>query len=212
MSISLYLTSELLNLKLTPTYIYILRQTLDYTGVYIYMKNILYAQIGNAVQHGIFNAISQKMSLKDSICDAQYMFKYNLAKKTKAEILNNLFFQIESMIKRGYYEFVNFGKIKSYQKINLNKKNGKITRLDFEFSPKKNQKIGTIVELKCTWNDPRKISKKIIKQMQNYKKNTTKNCMICFLKVNISPSKTFINCFPYWYLVKTPKKKTKKAA
>ena len=75
------------------------------------MKNILYAQIGNAVQHGIFNAISQKMSLKDSICDAQYMFKYTLAKKTKTEILNNLFFQIESMIKRGYYEFVNFGKM-----------------------------------------------------------------------------------------------------
>ena len=51
--------------------------------------------------------------------------------------------------------------IKSYQKINLNKKNGKITRLDFEFSPKENQKIGTIVELKCTWNDPRKVSKKL---------------------------------------------------
>ena len=55
---------------------------------------------------------------------------------------------------------------------------------------------GTIVELKCTWNDPKKVSKKIIKQMQNYKKNTTKTCMICFLKVNLSPSKTFINCFP----------------
>ena len=46
------------------------------------MKNILYAQVGNAVQHGIFNALSKKMSLKDAIRDAQYMFKYTLAKKT----------------------------------------------------------------------------------------------------------------------------------
>ena len=84
--------------------------------------------------------------------------------------------------------------------------------MDFEFAPKKKQQNGTIVELKCTWNDPKKVSKKIIKQMQNYKKNTTKTCMICFLKVNLSPSKTFINCFPHWYLVKIPKKKAKKAA
>ena len=174
------------------------------------MKNILYAQVGNAVQHGIFNALSKKMSLKDAIRDAQYMFKYTLAKKTKDKILYNLFFQIESLIKRGYFEFINVGKINSYQKININKKNGKIGRFDFEFAPKKNQKIGTVVELKCTWNDPRNVSKKIIKQMQNYKKNTTKKCMICFLKVNLSPSKTFINCFPYWYSVNMPKKRVKK--
>ena len=176
------------------------------------MKNILYAQVGNAVQHGIFNALSKKMNLKDAIRDAQYMFKYTLAKKTKDKILDNLFFQIESLIKRGYFEFVNIGKIQSYQKIKVSKKNGKIGRLDFEFAPKKKQQNGTIVELKCTWNDPKKVSKKIIKQMQNYKKNTTKTCMICFLKVNLSPSKTFINCFPHWYLVKIPKKKAKKAA
>ena len=176
------------------------------------MKNILYAQVGNAVQYGIYNALSNKLSLKDAIRDAQYMFKYTLAKKTKDKILNNLFFQIESLIKRGYFEFINIGKIKSYQKINIDKKNGKIGRIDFEFSPRRNQNLGTIVELKCTWNDPKKISKKIITQMQNYKKNTTKNCMICFLKVNLSPSKTFINCFPYWYLVKIPKKKASQAA
>ena len=59
------------------------------------MKNILYAQVGNAVQYGIYNALSNKLSLKDAILDAQYMFKYTLAKKTKDKIFNFLFFQID---------------------------------------------------------------------------------------------------------------------
>ena len=47
------------------------------------MNNILYAQIGNAVQLGIFNALTLKMNLKDSIKDAQYMFKYSSKKSGK---------------------------------------------------------------------------------------------------------------------------------
>ena len=64
------------------------------------MKNILYAQVGNAVQQGIYNALSKKMSLKDAIRDAQYMFKYTLAKKTKDKILDNLFLKIVSSQKK----------------------------------------------------------------------------------------------------------------
>ena len=175
------------------------------------MNNILYAQIGNAVQLGIFNALTLRMSLKDSIKDAQYMFKYS-SKKSGKKNIEQIFFQIESLIKKGFYEFSNLGKIKTYQKIHTNKKTGKVSRYDFEFCGNKKNKFGLIVELKCTWKNPDRISQKIIRQMLKYKKNTLKKCMICFLKVNLSPSKSYVNTVPYWYFINNPKKEAKRAA
>mgnify|MGYP005993473243 CR=1 FL=1 len=55
------------------------------------MNNILYAQIGNAVQLGIYNALTLKMNLKDSIKDAQYMFKYSAKRCGKKKYRTNIF-------------------------------------------------------------------------------------------------------------------------
>ena len=44
------------------------------------MNKIIYPQIGNAAQHGIFLALAKEKNLKDSITEAQLMFKYSTKK------------------------------------------------------------------------------------------------------------------------------------
>ena len=67
------------------------------------MNKLLHAQIGNVVQNGIYNALNGNLSLKEAIIDAKYSFKY-LFKKLNNHKRKSYFFQIESLIKRGYFE------------------------------------------------------------------------------------------------------------
>ena len=52
----------------------------DLSGVYMNMNKIIYPQIGNAAQRGIFLALAKEKNLKDSIAEAQLMFKYSTKK------------------------------------------------------------------------------------------------------------------------------------
>ena len=123
----------------------------DLSGVYMNMNKIIYPQIGNAAQRGIFLALAKEKNLKDSITEAQLMFKYS-TKKIRSKELINCSKQLESIIKRGYFEFSKLGQIVNYQKtkkinnfklnfINnnkwsvINKKNKIHIIFDFEFIP-----------------------------------------------------------------------------
>ena len=86
-----------------------------FCGVYMNMNKIIYPQIGNAAQRGIFLALAKEKNLKDSITEAQLMFKYS-TKKIRSKELINCSKQLESIIKRGYFEFSKLGQIVNYQK------------------------------------------------------------------------------------------------
>ena len=167
------------------------------------MNNLLYAQIGNVVQNGIFNILNGNLSLKEAVLDAKYSFKY-LFKKLNKEKRRRYFSQIESLIKRGYFELSNLGQITNYQRVHKSKKS--TSRYDFEFSKDKLKKKGLIVELKCVWNKPNPFNKKILKQVLKYKKSSTKDCMLCFLNVITDSKGRFVNAYSYWFLINLPKK------
>ena len=181
------------------------------------MNNIIYPQIGNAAQHGIFLALSKEKNLKDAITESQLMFKYS-TRKLKDINYYSYVRQLESIIKRGYFEFSRLGVLKSYQKskkvndiklkfVNKNrwsvikKPNSKRhIRFDFEFIPNSKKLKNILLELKVAWKTPKKISNRIQKQLITYSKNSSKRCIVCFLVVKRFGKKThFINTFPYWY-------------
>ena len=162
------------------------------------MNKLLHAQIGNVVQNGIYNALNGNLSLKEAIMDAKYSFKY-IFKKLNNHKRKRYFFQIESLIKRGYFELSNLGQIVNYQRTHRNKKT--TNRYDFEFSKNKLKKNGLIVELKCVWSKPDPFNKRILKQVLRYKKNSTKDCMLCFLNVITDSKGKFVNAFCYWFSV-----------
>ena len=181
------------------------------------MKNIIYPLIGTAAQHGIHLALIRQMNLRDAVKEAQMLFRCS-TRKMRIENTNNWLEQIESIVKRGFFELSKLGQLKTYQKtkkindiklriINGNKwlilKNSKKKRdirFDFEFVPLKNQSRNILVELKVTWTTPKKISNRIKKQLITYSKNSSKRCIVCFLVVKQKGRKNdYINTFPYWY-------------
>jgi len=186
------------------------------------MNNIIYPQIGNAAQHGIFLALAKEKSLKDAITESQLMLKYS-TRKLKGKNYYNCSQQLESIIRRGYFEFSRLGTIKSYQKskkindiklkfVNKNKwavikKNSKRhIRFDFEFMPASKKLKNILLELKVVWKTPKKVSNRIQKQLITYSKNSSKRCIVCFLVVKRFGKKaSFINTFPYWFEINTRK-------
>ena len=194
----------------------------DLSGVYMNMNKIIYPQIGNAAQRGIFLALAKEKNLKDSITEAQLMFKYS-TKKIRSKELINCSKQLESIIKRGYFEFSKLGQIVNYQKtkkinnfklnfINnnkwsvINKKDKRHIRFDFEFVPYSKKLKNIILELKVVWKIPKKVPNRVQKQLITYSKNSRKRCIVCFLVVKKFGKKTnFINTHPYWFEVNTRK-------
>ena len=186
------------------------------------MNKIIYPQIGNAAQRGIFLALAKEKNLKDSIAEAQLMFKYSTKKIISKELIN-CSKQLESIIKRGYFEFSKLGQIVNYQKtkkinnfklnfINnnkwsvINKKNKRHIRFDFEFIPYSKKLKNIILELKVVWKIPKKVPNRVQKQLITYSKNSRKRCIVCFLVVKKFGKKTnFINTHPYWFEVNTRK-------
>lgn len=182
------------------------------------MRNIIYPQIGNAAQHGIFLALSKKMNLKDAIKESQFKLKYSIKRLSKKN-LSNCNNQLASIIKRGFIELSALGKLKSYQKSkkiidsnlkflegnkwlikkNISKKRD--IRFDFEFNPINSKNI--LLELKVVWKKQNKIPKKIQKQLITYSQNSRKRCIICFLVVKIFGKKSnYINTFPEFFELK----------
>ena len=182
------------------------------------MNRILYPQIGNAAQYGIYLALSDKKNLKEAILESQFMFKYSTKKITKKNI-HSINDQLCSIIKRGYYELKNLGELAGYQRskkikdlsckflkdniwtIKKHPKRKKTIRFDFEF--KKDNK-NTLVELKVVWSNPEKVSSSIKKQVINYSKNYRQNCKILYLSVKREGKRSnFINTYPYWFTINT---------
>ena len=73
-------------------------------------------------------------------------------------------------------------------------------------SKDKLKKNGLIGELKCVWSKPDPLNKRILKQVLRYKKNSTKDCMLCFLNVITDSKGKFVNAFCYWFSVNHHKK------
>ena len=184
------------------------------------MNKILYPQIGNAAQYGIYLALSDKKNLKEAILESQFMFKYSTKKITMKNV-NSINEQLSSIIKRGYYELRDLGQLAGYQRskkikdlsckflkdniwtIKKNSKREKTIRFDYEF--KKDNK-NTLVELKVVWSNPEKISSCIKKQVISYSKNYRQNCKILYLSVKKEGKKlNFINTYPYWFKINTKK-------
>lgn len=186
------------------------------------MNKILYPQIGNVTQYGIYLALSQEKNLKESILESQVMFKCatRKIKKNNMQTLNN---QISSIIKRGYYELSKLGRLTSYQRskrikdfsyeflkpniwtIKRRSRRKKTIRFDYEF--KKDSK-SSLVELKVVWSNPKKINSSIKKQLISYSKNYRQSCMLLYLSVKKQGKKSnFINTYPYWYAIRTNKLK-----
>ena len=186
------------------------------SGPFITMKNIIYPQIGNAAQHGIYLALSKKMSIDDAIKESQIFFKFS-TKRIKNKNLDNCYNQIASIVKRGFLEISNLGFLKSYQKtIKFNKKScnliklnkfktqknlkTKEVRLDFEIQPYSSNAKSFILELKVVWKGPNILSKKIQRQLKNYTNYSRKRCVVCFLIVKrFGKNNNFINTIPKFY-------------
>ena len=193
----------------------------EFSGVYKVMKNIIYPHVGNATQAGINLALRQEMNLKDSIREAQTLFRCS-TRNLRIKKADNWQEQIESAVKRGFYEFSKLGTLKNYQRrqkiddlklnhigknkwsISKKSKKSRDIRFDFEFNKPKN----ILLELKVVWKVPKKISNRTQKQLITYSKNSTKKCIVCFLVIKkLGRAGRFVNTIPYFFELNLKKPK-----